>query len=130
MFQTLQSSSENDPPPRRAEIDVVASARQGDSAAFARLFQDYNGRICTYLARMVGNDELGRDLAQETLLQLFSEWSMGIQHQRWKSCMARITRNSAQGIKPGTVKHTSRKWRHRRIKKTMQVSLKRPLINV
>lgn len=50
-------------------VKVVEHARAGDEAAFNALFQHYNARICTYLARMVGNDEEGRDLAQETFLK-------------------------------------------------------------
>ena len=48
---------------------VVEQARIGDELAFDRLFQQYNARICTYLGRMVGNDEEGRDLAQETFIK-------------------------------------------------------------
>ena len=50
---------------------VVKSARAGDELAFDALFQLYNTRICTYLSRMVGNDEEGRDLAQETFIKVW-----------------------------------------------------------
>jgi RNA polymerase sigma-70 factor, ECF subfamily len=50
---------------------VVKSARVGNKLAFDTLFQLYNTRICTYLSRMVGNDEDGRDLAQETFLKVW-----------------------------------------------------------
>lgn len=50
---------------------IVDQARSGDPDAFNSLFHSYNSRICTYLARMVGNDEEGRDLAQETF---FKAW--------------------------------------------------------
>lgn len=50
---------------------VVKSARAGDESAFDALFQLYNTRICTYLSRMVGNDEEGRDLAQETFIKVW-----------------------------------------------------------
>lgn len=49
--------------------EVVELARLGDAGAFAALFHQYNAPICAYLARMVGNDEVGRDLAQETFLR-------------------------------------------------------------
>jgi RNA polymerase sigma-70 factor, ECF subfamily len=51
--------------------EVVKSAQAGDRLAFDTLFQLYNTRICTYLSRMVGNDEDGRDLAQETFLKVW-----------------------------------------------------------
>lgn len=43
---------------------LVERARAGDRAAFAALFERYHTRICRYLARLVGDDDLGRDLAQ------------------------------------------------------------------
>lgn len=51
------------------DVDVVELARDGDGQAFAQLFQTYNGQICTYLSRLVGNDDIGRDLAQETFIR-------------------------------------------------------------
>lgn len=47
---------------------LVGRARSGDHAAFAALFERFNPRICAYLAHVLGDDELGRDLAQETFL--------------------------------------------------------------
>ena len=51
-------------------VEVVQDAQRGNISAFNTLFQHYNARICTYLARMVGNDEEGRDLAQETFFAI------------------------------------------------------------
>ncbi len=51
------------------EADCVERARAGNGLAFSWLFQHYNAPICAYLARLVGNDELGRDLAQETFVR-------------------------------------------------------------
>ena len=48
--------------------ELVERAQQGEHAAFAALFEHYNAPICRYLARLVGNVELGHDLAQETFL--------------------------------------------------------------
>jgi RNA polymerase sigma-70 factor (ECF subfamily) len=48
---------------------MVELARTGDMRGFAGLFQCYNAPVCSYLARMVGNDEVGRDLSQETFLR-------------------------------------------------------------
>jgi RNA polymerase sigma-70 factor (ECF subfamily) len=47
---------------------LVERARAGDHAAFTALFERYNARICRYLARLVLDDDLGRDLAQDTFL--------------------------------------------------------------
>ncbi|HYT35916.1 MAG TPA: RNA polymerase sigma factor [Ktedonobacteraceae bacterium] len=50
-------------------VEVVEQARAGDKLAFDTLFEYNNTRICTYLAHIVGNEEEGRDLAQETFLK-------------------------------------------------------------
>ncbi|TMB84791.1 MAG: hypothetical protein E6J44_08275 [Chloroflexi bacterium] len=52
-------------------VEVVWDAQAGSITAFNSLFEYYNARICTYLARMVGNDEEGRDLAQETFIKVW-----------------------------------------------------------
>lgn len=50
-------------------IELVELAQTEDPFAFDILFRRYDARICSYLARMVGNDDIGRDLAQETFLK-------------------------------------------------------------
>jgi len=52
-----------------SQMEMVELARQDDAQGFTALFRAYNAQICTYLAHLVGNDELGRDLAQETFLR-------------------------------------------------------------
>jgi RNA polymerase sigma-70 factor, ECF subfamily len=49
--------------------EAVELARMGDRAAFDRLYQHFYVPISKSLARMVGNDEEGYDLAQETFLK-------------------------------------------------------------
>ncbi len=50
-------------------VETLESARAGDQKAFTQLFEYYNAPICKYLAHLVGNDEVGRDLAQETFIR-------------------------------------------------------------
>ena len=50
-------------------VEAVELARTGDKAAFDRLYQYFFMPISKSLARMVGNDEEGYDLAQETFLK-------------------------------------------------------------
>ena len=47
---------------------LVERARAGDVAAFTALYERFYVPICRYLARLVGDDELGNDLAQDTFL--------------------------------------------------------------
>ncbi len=49
--------------------ELVQRAQAGEHAAFAALFERYNAPICRYLVRLVGNVEVGHDLAQDTFLQ-------------------------------------------------------------
>jgi RNA polymerase sigma-70 factor (ECF subfamily) len=68
----VQFSLSSLPPATDAwEMALVEQARAGDGAAFTALFEHYNAPLCRYLAHLVGNDELGRDLAQETF---FAVW--------------------------------------------------------
>ncbi len=67
MFPFALSSSPSPlPAPDASVTAIVKRARAGDHAAFRSLFDQYNAPICRYLAHLVGNDEVGRDLAQET----------------------------------------------------------------
>src|SRR6516225_4200352 len=68
MFQWSLNSLPPLPAPDVPERGLVEQARTGDRAAFTALFQQYNAPICRYLTHLVGNEEVGRDLAQETFL--------------------------------------------------------------
>lgn len=78
------------------EKDSVELARKGDGPAFARLFQQYNASICNYLARLVGNDELGRDLAQETFIRAWKSLPGLTGELRFKPWLYRIATNVAR----------------------------------
>ncbi|MBE3558786.1 MAG: sigma-70 family RNA polymerase sigma factor [Ktedonobacteraceae bacterium] len=77
------SSSSAQPPGVRSRIPeeedeqadvsaLVESAQKGSQKAFEILFERYNNQICRYLSRMVGNDGVGCELAQETF---FKAWT-------------------------------------------------------
>lgn len=57
------------PDSTEAQREILESACAGDQKAFTQLFECYNSPICSYLAHLVGNDEVGRDLAQETFIR-------------------------------------------------------------
>lgn len=52
---------------------LIELAQGGDRDAFTTLFQRYHPRICTYLGRLVENEDTGRDLAQETFVQAWQQ---------------------------------------------------------
>lgn len=84
------------PPGDLAQEQVVERARRGDRAAFAQLFEQYNARICTYLAHVVGNDELGRDLAQDTFLAAWRALPSMRNELRFAPWLYRIATNMAR----------------------------------
>lgn len=75
--------------------ETVEQARAGELEAFNELFASYSARICTYLARMVGNDEEGRDLAQETFLKAWVTLPEVRDASRFVSWLYRIATNVA-----------------------------------
>ncbi len=76
-------------------LAVVRGAQAGNIAAFDTLFQRYNARICTYLARMVGNDEEGRDLAQETFIKVWRALPAMHDEAHFDTWLYRIATNTA-----------------------------------
>lgn len=76
--------------------DRLQRACAGDGGAFTELMGDFHAPLCTYLARMVGNDELGRDLAQETLIRAWTSLPELREAQHFKAWLYRIATNLAR----------------------------------
>jgi len=74
---------------------IIARAQKGDCVAFAELFELFNRPICTYLTRMVGNDELARDLAQETFLKAWKNLPRLHGELHFRAWLYRIATNVA-----------------------------------
>jgi len=76
-------------------VEVVELARTGDKSAFDTLYQHFYIPISKYLAHMVGDDEEGRDLAQETFIKAWHSLP-GIQNGlRFHTWLYRIATNTA-----------------------------------
>jgi len=76
-------------------IEVVAQARAGDKPAFDTLFEYFYARICTYLAHIVGDNEEGRDLAQETFLKVWQGIGSIHNEARFDTWLYRIATHTA-----------------------------------
>jgi len=76
-------------------VKIVEQAQAGDKLAFDTLFENYNTRICTYLAHIVGNVEEGRDLAQETFLKAWQSIGNLRNESRFDTWLYRIATNTA-----------------------------------
>ncbi len=99
MFQFALSSATSPPPASSDDAsatEMVERARAGDRAAFTALFQQYNAPICRYLGRLVGNDEVGRDLAQETFFQAWRALPGMRDETRFSQWLYRIATNLAR----------------------------------
>lgn len=55
-------------PTEESHVQWVQRAKQGDAYAYDQLCQAYSSRLCTFLTRMVGNEEDAREIAQEALI--------------------------------------------------------------
>lgn len=77
-------------------VETIESARAGDQKAFTQLFEYYNGPICTYLAHLVGNEEVGRDLAQETFIRAWKGLSKIQGEISFRPWLYRIATNVAR----------------------------------
>ena len=75
---------------------LVARARAGDRSAFAALFLQFNARICTYLARLVGDNDVGRDLAQDTFVAVWRALPEMRDTTRFVPWLYRIATNTAR----------------------------------
>ena len=76
-------------------VGVVAQAQAGDKSAFDVLYQGFYTPIRIYLAHMVGDDEEGEDLAQETFLKAWQGLPNIHNGYRFDTWLYRIATNTA-----------------------------------
>lgn len=77
------------------ENQLVKRAHEGDQLAFEALYERYNMRICRYLSRMIGNDGIGCELAQETFLKAWEGLPGLREPSRFAGWLYRIATNCA-----------------------------------
>jgi RNA polymerase sigma-70 factor, ECF subfamily len=77
------------------ECQLVMRAHDGDQRAFELLYERYNTRICLYLSRMMGNDGVGCELAQETFLKAWEALPSLRNPARFAGWIYRIATNCA-----------------------------------
>jgi len=84
LMTTSPSASVSSPDDADRERALVASAQQGDDAAFGALYRRHAPRVFALLIRLAGDDVLASDLLQETFLQAWR----GLPHWRGESALA------------------------------------------
>ena len=77
------------------ECQLVMRAHNGDQRAFELLYERYNTRICLYLSRMMGDDGVGCELAQETFLKAWEALPSLRNPARFAGWIYRIATNCA-----------------------------------
>lgn len=83
----------------REPVEVVQRARTGNQQAFTYLYEQYHGPICTYIAHLVGNDEVGRDLAQETFIRAWKALPKLQDDHSFRPWLYRIATNLARSYR-------------------------------
>lgn len=77
------------------EATAIAQVRAGHTDAFAEIVERYEVPILRYLARMTGDSELARDLAQDTFLQAFKNIMKTDSELSLKAWLYKIATNNA-----------------------------------
>ncbi len=78
---------------RPSDESLVALAVEGDQAAFTRLVRRYQRRLTAFLAQLVGDLELARELAQETFLRAWSALDRFDPRYKFSTWLFRIGHN-------------------------------------
>jgi RNA polymerase sigma-70 factor (ECF subfamily) len=58
-------------PQIETDLDLVRASAAGDTAAFERLYRQYNRRVYSICLRMLGNSTEAEDLTQDVFVQLY-----------------------------------------------------------
>lgn len=102
----LQSAETIAGSPRLAEAGLLEQCRAGDAQAFARLVSLYQGMVFSLGARLLGDPEEARDLAQDVFLQVYRTLPRFRGQSSLKTWIYRIVVNQAH--------NRQRFWRRRR----------------
>jgi RNA polymerase sigma-70 factor (ECF subfamily) len=91
-----QGLSLSEPDDLAGDSELVSLARAGNSRAFEMLYTRYCEQIKLYLARMVGNDAIGHELAQEAFLRAWQALPGLQNNERFVGWLYRIATNIAR----------------------------------
>jgi RNA polymerase sigma-70 factor, ECF subfamily len=96
MFHPIEDASlsaENDV---RNEELLLSQAQAGDEQAFTVLYERYFSQISLYLTRMVGEDDVGCELTQDTFLKVWQKLSRLHRTESFLTWLYRIATNVAR----------------------------------
>src|SRR5579859_3526924 len=95
MFHPIEDSSLSTEDDALHEQDIIAQAQRGDEQAFKKIYERHFDSIALYLTRMVGNDESGSELAQDTFLKAWRAFPTLRQTEAFVSWLYRIATHVA-----------------------------------
>jgi len=78
------------------DSQVIARVREGQTDAFEHIVDRYQLPIVRYLARLTGNNETARDLAQDTFLQAYKSILKTSSELSLKAWLYKIATNNAR----------------------------------
>src|SRR5437667_7605127 len=76
-----------------ADAELVALARSGDKSAFGQLIERYQQMVKRIALRMIADEDIARELAQEAILQAYLSLDHLRDSTRFKSWLYGITLN-------------------------------------
>ncbi|HJS58508.1 MAG TPA: sigma-70 family RNA polymerase sigma factor [Vicinamibacteria bacterium] len=91
-----------------AEDALVASCREGDPDAFARLVAQHEGMVFGLAARLLGDPEEARDVAQDVFLQVYRALGRFEGRSRLKTWIYRIVVNQCRNRRRFWSRHARR----------------------
>lgn len=91
-----------------AEDALVASCRQGDPDAFARLVAQHEGMVFGLAARLLGDVEEAKDVAQDVFLQVYRALGRFEGRSRLKTWIYRIVVNQCRNRRRFWSRHARR----------------------
>jgi RNA polymerase sigma factor (sigma-70 family) len=77
------------------ESKIISSALAGDQRAYAKLVDKHRSAIFHIINRIVRNDEVARDLVQETFMKAFSSLASYRSEYRFSTWLYKIAANSS-----------------------------------
>src|SRR5579859_1642790 len=90
MFQPTEDPSLSTEERTHSEHVLLSQAQTGDEQAFKKIYERYFGSIALYLSRMVGKDDIGCELAQDTFLKVWRALPTLRQREAFASWLYRI----------------------------------------
>ncbi len=95
----MATSKQDSAPPERGEpqldVSIVIQAKAGDEGAFDRLYLRYFHLIAIFLIHLVGDEETGYDLAQNTFVRAWRSLGQLKQPEAFLGWLYQIARNIA-----------------------------------